>query len=209
MDSSYTPTSWPEPHSLLSPQRQSQLRKMHAPMRTTPGLLSSRAHNSSCIRSPTFLCYSLLTTPSQCPQSYRDPHCLSQPALLLGEQGGRRQNHVSMEVDVLLSVCLHLLCALHDTPTMHSRTFPACRQINFPAHGGSGPVVCFSHLDHAGQMLRTDFFCHPGTGSTGSRPNPASLNSAAGAQQQYARCSWLAEGRPEDIPLAKAKCSLC
>lgn len=55
---------------------------------------------------------------------------------------------------------------------------------------------CSSHLDHAGQMLHTDFFCHPGTGSTGSRPNPMCLNGTARAQQHYACCSWLAEGEP-------------
>lgn len=58
-------------------------------------------------------------------------------------------------------------------------------------------------------MLCTDFSCHPGTGSTGSRPNPASLNSAARAQQPCARCCRLAKGRPEDIPSAKANSSLC
>lgn len=41
-----------------------------------------------------------------------------------------------MEVEILLAVCLHLLRALHDTPTTHSRTFPVHRQRNFPAHGG-------------------------------------------------------------------------
>lgn len=59
-------------------------------------------------------------------------------------------------------------------------------------------MVCSSHLDHAGQMLCTDFFCHPGTGSTSSRPKPRCLDSTARAQQHYTCCSWLAEGEPGD-----------
>lgn len=34
------------------------------------------------------------------------------------------------------SVYLRPLCALHDTLTTHLRTFPMCKQRNFPARGG-------------------------------------------------------------------------
>lgn len=107
------------------------------------------------------------------------------------------------------SVYLRPLCALHDTPTTHLRTFPMCKQRNFPARGGYWASGLLFPSGLSSQMLCTDFICHPGTGSTGSRPNTASLNSTTRAQQGRACCSWLAQGGPEDIPPAKAKRSLC
>lgn len=74
-----------------------------------------------------FLCYSLLTTPASDPKAAETPTAC-QSSLLLGEQGGRRINHAFMEVEVSLSVFLHLPSALPATPTMHSRTFPVYRQ---------------------------------------------------------------------------------
>lgn len=73
-----------------------------------------------------FLCYSLLTTPASDPKAAETPTACQ--SLLLGEQGGRRINHAFMEVEVSLSVFLHLPSALPATPTMHSRTFPVYRQ---------------------------------------------------------------------------------
>lgn len=107
----------------------------------------------------------------------------------------------------LFAYICYVLCM---TPPRHTQEPFPCTGREISQHTGvTGPMVCSSHPDRAGQMLCTDFFCHPGTGSTVSRPNPTSLNSAARAQQHYTHCSWLAEGGPEDISSAKAKRSLC